>query len=104
MIVAATAEGIASKTMLKQPASCSASASRDARGRLGVAALRAVAAERRRGLRRQADVAHDRDAGARDRPRAGHRRRAAALELDRVAAASLTKRNAVCTACSSETS
>ena len=54
-------------------------------GALGGPALRAVAAERRRGLGREADVAHDRHAGAHDRPRAlGHR--ASALELDRVAA------------------
>ena len=49
---------------------------------LGRAALGAVAAERRGGLRREPDVAHHRDAGAHDR--AGALRRA--LELDRVAA------------------
>jgi hypothetical protein len=55
-------------------------------GRDGAAALRAVAAERRRGLRRQPDVAHDRHAGADDRARPRDRHRPAALELDRVAA------------------
>ena len=51
----------------------------------GRAALGAVAAERGRGLRRQADVAHHRHAGAHDGAGAlGHR--AAALELDGVAA------------------
>ena len=49
---------------------------------LGGAALRAVAAERGRRLRRQPDVAHDRDAGADDRAGALGR----ALDLDRVAA------------------
>ena len=86
MITSVTSAGIASKTIAKQPASCSASASSSTRaGALGRAALGAVAAERRRGLRREADMAHHRDAGAHDRPRAvGHR--AATLELDGVAA------------------
>ncbi len=48
-------------------------------------ALRAVAAEHRRRLRRQPDVTHDRHAGADDRSRTVGRG-AAALELDRVAA------------------
>src|SRR5919197_290081 len=84
MSSSATAEGIASKTIEKHPASWSASASRAIRA--AAAALRAVAAERGRGLRRQADVPHDRDPGAHDRAGAGDRGRAAALELDRVAA------------------
>ena len=49
------------------------------------AALGAVAAEHRRRLRRQPDVAHHRHAGAHDRAGALGGR-AAALELDRVAA------------------
>ena len=58
----------------------------DLRGRGRGAALRLPAAERGRGLRGEADVAHHRDAGADDRARAADRGRAAALELDRVAA------------------
>ena len=87
MISAATALGIASKTSEKQPASCSATRlAGDPRGRLGGAALGAVAAERGGRLRRQPDVAHDRDAGGDDRAGARDGHRAAALELDRVAA------------------
>src|ERR1700758_3432037 len=54
-------------------------------GTLGRTALRAVTAERGGGLRRQANVAHDRDAGVNDRPGALDAR-PAAFELDRVAA------------------
>ena len=87
MSSSATCDGIASKTSEKQPASWSASASRATRAAAGgVAALGAVAAERRRGLRRQADVAHDRDPRLHDRPRPRGGRRPAAFELDGVAA------------------
>ena len=50
---------------------------------LGAAALRLVAAEHRRRLGRQADVAHHRDPGADDRPDA-REHRARTLQLDRV--------------------
>ena len=58
----------------------------DARRGLAGPALGAVAAERGRRLRREADVAHDRDPGAHDRAGAGDRHRVAALELDGVGA------------------
>ncbi len=61
----------------------------DPRGAAGTAALGAVAAQRGRGLGRQADVAHHRDPGLHDRSGARDRRRVAALELDRVGAALL---------------
>src|SRR4051794_10760894 len=56
----------------------------DPLGRGGGAALGPVAAERRRRLRREPHVPHDRDAGPDDGAGAGHRGRAAALELHRV--------------------
>src|SRR3954454_23049367 len=59
---------------------------RDPRRALAGPSLRAPASERRRGLRREADVAHDRDARAHDRPGARDRHLVAALELDRVRA------------------
>ena len=57
----------------------------DARGGAGGPALRLPASERGRRLRRQADVAHDRDPGADDRARTLDRCLAAALELDGLA-------------------
>ena len=82
-----TALGIASNTIVKQPASCSASASEAIRsGSCSRAPLRLPAAERGRGLRCEAHVAHHRDARADDRRRTTRGGLAAALQLDRVAA------------------
>ena len=86
MSAAATAAGIASNTIEKQPACLQRErVAGEPERPLGGAALSAIAAERGRGLRREADVAHHRDAGVDDRAGtldAG----AAALELDGVAA------------------
>ena len=68
-----------------RPPAAPARRARRASAALGGAALGLVAAERGRGLRRQADVAHDRDPGVDDRPGALDAG-AAALELDGVAA------------------
>ena len=86
MISSVSAAGMASNTIAKQPASWRPIAScMTSSAALGRAALRAVAAERGRRLRREADVAHHGDAGRHDRAGALDRG-AAALELDGVAA------------------
>jgi hypothetical protein len=84
MSVSATADGIASKTIAKQPGGLELERpAGDPARRGGIPALRLVAAQGGRGLRGEADVPHDRDPGLRDRLGPGDRRRAAALELDR---------------------
>ena len=65
---AATGAGTASATMAKHPAACSWSGLGDDRRRLAaLASLGAVAAQGGGRLRREPDVAHDRDAGGDDR-------------------------------------
>ena len=100
-----TAAGIASNTIAKQPASCSASASRaDLGGGGGGAALGLPAAEGGRGLGSQADVAHHGDARADDRAGAATEDGPPPSSLTASQPASLTIRIAVEIACSSETS
>ena len=84
----ATAAGIASSTIAKQPPPGARARPRRARAAAPPSGPAREAAEPGRRLRRQADVAHHRDARAR-RSRAPGTRRAAALELHRVGAALL---------------
>ena len=79
-----TADGIASKTIAKQPTDWSASASSvSLAAASAVRALGLEAAEGRGGLRSEADVTHHRDPGADDRAGAIDRG-TAPLELDSV--------------------
>ena len=103
VIRAATGGGTHSSTSAKQPASSSASASSNScRACSADAALRLEAAEHRRRLRRQPDVAHHGNARADERPHP-RQHRPRALDLHGVGAGFLDEADAFSTAGSSET-